>query len=79
MGAHVLLNWLNVLRKRKIKCEVCQAFNLFFAASLISSIIPEYEYIKYYVFSNWRQSYVRTRVLYKRVWLLLMTSSTRCL
>ena len=38
MSAHVLLNLLNKLRKRD-KCEACQAFHLFFATSLINSII----------------------------------------
>ena len=38
MSAHVLLNLLNELGKRD-KCEACRAFNLFFATSLINSII----------------------------------------
>ena len=42
MSAHVLLNLLNELGK-KIKCEACQAFYLFFATSLINSIIQEHE------------------------------------
>ena len=43
MSAHVLLNLLNVLRKRD-KCEACQAIYLFFfATSLINSIIQEHE------------------------------------
>ena len=47
MSAHVLLNLLNELRKRDkmlgIKCEACRAFYLFFATSLINSIIQEHE------------------------------------
>ena len=39
MSAHVLLNLLNELGKR----EACQAFYLFFARSLINSIIQEHE------------------------------------
>ena len=35
MGAQVLLNLLYELRKKRIKCEACQAFNRFFATSLI--------------------------------------------
>ena len=42
MSAHVLLNLLNELGKRD-KCEACRAFYLFFAASLINSIIQEHE------------------------------------
>ena len=42
MSAHVLLNLLNELGK-KIKCEACRAFYLFFAMSLINSIIHEHE------------------------------------
>ena len=42
MSAHVLLNLLNDLGK-KIKCEACRAFYLFFATSLINSIIQEHE------------------------------------
>ena len=38
MSAHVLLNLLN-----EIKCEACRAFYLFFATSLINSIIQEHE------------------------------------
>ena len=37
MSAHVILNLLNKLGK-EIKCEACQAFNLFFAMSLINLI-----------------------------------------
>ena len=55
MSAHVLLNLLNelsyankeLLKKtssgKVIKCEACQAFNHFFATSLINSIIQEHE------------------------------------
>ena len=52
MSAHVLLNLLNELGKRdkmqtswgkEIKCEACRAFYLFFATSLINSIIQEHE------------------------------------
>ena len=42
MSAHVLLNLLNELRK-EIKCEAYQTFYLFFATSLINSIIQEHE------------------------------------
>ena len=42
MSAHVLLNLLNELGK-EIKCETCRAFYLFFATSLINSIIQEHE------------------------------------
>ena len=38
MSAHVLLILLNELGK-EIKCEACQEFYLFFATSLINSII----------------------------------------
>ena len=38
MNAHILLNLLNKLGK-EIKCEACRAFYLFFATSLINSII----------------------------------------
>ena len=41
MSAHVLLNLLNELGK-KIKCEACPAFYLFFATSLINSLIQEH-------------------------------------
>ena len=42
MSAHVLLNLLNKLGKRD-KCEACRVFYLFFATSLINSIIQEHE------------------------------------
>ena len=42
MSAHVLLILLNELGKRD-KCEACRAFYLFFATSLINSIIQEHE------------------------------------
>ena len=42
MSAHVLLNLSNELGK-EIKCEACRAFYLFFATSLINSIIQEYK------------------------------------
>ena len=42
MSAHVLLILLNELGK-EIKCEACQAFYLFFAMSLINSIIREHD------------------------------------
>ena len=38
MSAHILLNLLNELGKKEIKCR---AFYLFFATSLIISIIQE--------------------------------------
>ena len=42
MSAHVLLNLFNELEK-VIKCEACRAFYLFFATSLINSIIQEHD------------------------------------
>ena len=42
MSAHVLLNLLNELRKRD-KSEACRVFYLFYAMSLINSIIQEHE------------------------------------
>ena len=42
MSAHVSLNLFNELGK-EIKCEVCRAFYLFFATSLINSIIQGHE------------------------------------
>ena len=42
MSAHVLLNLLNELGKRE-KCKPRRAFYLFFATSLINSIIQEHE------------------------------------
>ena len=42
MSAHVLLNLLNKLGKRD-KMKGCQAFYLFFATSLINSIIQAHE------------------------------------
>ena len=42
MSAHFLLNLLNELGKRE-KCEACRAFYLFFATSLINSILQEHE------------------------------------
>ena len=34
MSAHALLNLLNELRYKGIKCEACRVFDLFFATSL---------------------------------------------
>ena len=42
MGAHVLLNLLNDLMKRD-KMRGLRAFYIFFATSLINSIIQEHE------------------------------------
>ena len=42
MRVHVLLNLINELGK-EIKCDACRAFYLFFATSLINSIIQEQE------------------------------------
>ena len=42
MSAHVLFILLNELRKSN-KWEACRAFDLFFATSLIKSIIQEHE------------------------------------
>ena len=41
MSANVLLNLSHELGG--IKCEACRAFYLFFATSLINSIMQEYE------------------------------------
>ena len=44
MSAHVLLTSLNELNWRKeITYEACRAFYLFFATSLINSIMQEHE------------------------------------
>ena len=51
MSAHVLINLSNELGKeikceelgKEIKCEACRALYLFFATSLINSIIQEHE------------------------------------
>ena len=43
MSAHVLFILLNKLGEKEIKCEACRAFYIFFAASLINSIIQELE------------------------------------
>ena len=43
MSSHVLLNLLNELGKRDKIFEACRAFYLFFATSLINSIIQEHE------------------------------------
>ena len=42
MSAYVLLNLFNELGE-EIECEACRAFYLFFATSLINSIIQEHE------------------------------------
>ena len=42
MSVHALLNLLNELGK-VMKCEACRAFYLFFAPSLINSIMQEHE------------------------------------
>ena len=42
MSAHALFNLLKELGK-EITCEACRAFYLFFATSLINSIIQEHE------------------------------------
>ena len=42
MSAHVLLNLLNE-KGKEIKCEVCRALHLFFATSLINSMIQAHE------------------------------------
>ena len=41
MSAHVILNLFN--EGKEIKCEACRVFYLFFATSLINSIIQEHE------------------------------------
>ena len=45
MSTHVLLNLLNELRKR----EACLAFYLFYATSLINSIIHEHTSVRLYL------------------------------
>ena len=47
MSAHVLLNLLNELGKRD-KMQACRAFYLFFATSLINSIIQEHN-VRFYL------------------------------
>ena len=42
MSAHILSNLLNELGK-EIKCKACRSFYLFFATSLINSILHEHE------------------------------------
>ena len=42
-SAHVLLNLLNELGGKVIKCEACGAFYCIFAISLINSIVEEHE------------------------------------
>ena len=42
MSAHVL-NFVITSLGKEIKCDACRAFYLFFAASLINSIIQEHE------------------------------------
>ena len=42
ISAHILLIYQTSWRK-EIKCEACRAFYLFFATSLINSIIQEHE------------------------------------
>ena len=42
MRAQVLLNLLKSWEK-EIKCEACRAYYLFYATSLINSIIQEHE------------------------------------
>ena len=42
MNSHVLLNLLNELGGKAIKCEACGAFYCFFAMSLINSTIQEH-------------------------------------
>ena len=48
MSAHVLLNLLNELRKRD-KMQACRAFYLFFATSLINSILMEHKNVRFYL------------------------------
>ena len=43
MKAHVLLNLLNKLWNREIKCEARRAFYLYFPTGLINSIMQEHE------------------------------------
>ena len=42
MSARVLLNLLNELKKKEIKCVACRVFH-FFATSVINSIIQAHE------------------------------------
>ena len=48
MSVHVLLNLLNELGKKEIKCEACRAFYLFFETSLINSIIQGHD-VRFYL------------------------------
>ena len=43
MSAHVLLNLFNEFEEKDIKYEACRSFYLFFAMSLINSIMQEHE------------------------------------
>ena len=52
MSAHVLLNLLNELGGKEIKCEACRAFYLVFATILINSIIQEHECYTLRLFYN---------------------------
>ena len=49
MSAHVVLNLLNKLGKLEIKCEACRVFYLFFATSLINSIMQEHMNVRFYL------------------------------
>ena len=42
MSAYVLLNFCSSWVK-EIKCKACRAFHLFFATTLINSLIQEHE------------------------------------
>ena len=39
----MFIEFMKQVRGKEIKCEACRAFYLFFATSLINSIIQEYE------------------------------------
>ena len=62
MGAHVLLNLLNKLGKRD-KFDSCQAFYLFFATSLINSIIQEHEFLSYDIKITLKSHFCRKNVM----------------
>ena len=51
MSAHVLLNLLNEMGK-EIKFQGCRTFYLFFATSLINSIIQEHEWYIIFIMCN---------------------------
>ena len=66
MSAHVLLNLLNESGK-EIKCEACRAFYLFYAISLINSIIQEHVvrfYLSYDIKISLKYHFCRRNVIF---------------